>query len=155
MRLAVLTINRMLYRVIKRAVISRCIMALIRGVGSNFLCPRCLIPCNKLGDLSASAPLQTTAGTKATILKAKDETRLGKKEEILKGAGVRDVDVCLHSYYSRSTLLLTTSSTERILENQQLGPTRYLIFRSSPYFPWRSVPTSSLGSPSNTCRGVG
>ena len=128
MQLAVLTINRMLYCVIKCAVISRCIMALIRGVGSNFPCPWCLILCDKLGDLSASAPLWTMAGTKATILKAKDETRLGKKEEILKGAGVWDVDVCLHSYYSCSTLLLTTSSTEYILENQQLGPTCYLIF---------------------------
>ena len=82
-------------------------MALIRGVGSLFPCPRCLIPEVKLGDPSANAPLRTAANTKATIQEARGKKLLGEKEEILKAAGLRDVDVYLYSYHSYFVLLLT------------------------------------------------
>ena len=106
----------MLYCVTELVTI-RCIMALIWGVGSLFPCPRCLISCDKLGDLSVTAPLRTADHTRATILEAREEDLLGDKEESLKCAGLRDVDVRLHSYGSHFILLLTISSTECILED--------------------------------------
>lgn len=90
------TINKMTDRV-PGWVITRCVMALIRGVGSLFPCPRCLIPEAKLGELSASAPLRTTASMKAIIMEARG-MRSGEKEALLKSFGLRDVDVRLSSY---------------------------------------------------------
>jgi len=82
-------------------------MALIRGVGSLFPCPRCLIPDSKLGTLSATAPLRTADGTKAVIYEARKQQAKQDKEEILKNTGLRDVDVCFH--FCHFTLLLTVS----------------------------------------------
>jgi hypothetical protein len=73
-------------------------MALIRGVGSLFPCPRCLISGAIQGELSASAPLRTAAGTEATIQEARGKQLAGDREETLKAAGLRDVDVRLYSY---------------------------------------------------------
>jgi len=90
-------------------------MALIRGVGSLFPCPRCLIPEAKQGDPLARAPLRTAANTRATIQEARGQRLVGSKEEMLKAVGLRDVDVCLCSCF---VLLLMTKITERILEDQ-------------------------------------
>jgi hypothetical protein len=106
----------------------RCIMALIQGVGSLFPCPQCLIPELKQGEPSVSVPLQTEAGTRATLEEARGKERAGDKEDILKAAGLRDVDVRPHFYYYCSILLLTTSLTECILEDQKLRPTCRAIF---------------------------
>jgi len=100
-------------------------MALIRGVGSLFPCPRCLIPEAKQGDPSARAPLRTAVDTRATIQEARGKRLVGDKEEILKAAGLRDVDVCIYSCF---VLLLMTPITERFLEDQQLGPACCVIF---------------------------
>ena len=133
----------------------RSIMALIRGVGSLFPCPRCLISEVKQGDPSASAPLRTAADTRATILEARGKQLVGEKEDVLKAAGLRDVDVRPFSYYNRFTLRLNTSSIECILEDLQLGPTHCVIFRSTPYPPRRYVSASPLGSAPNTPRAIG
>ena len=130
-------------------------MSLIRGVGSLFPCPRCLIPEELQGDLSASAPLRTVAGTKATIEEARNEWLAGDREKILKAAGLRDVNVRPCSYRFNFILLLITSLAEHILEDQQLGPTCRIIFRSSPYFPWWPVPNASVGNRQSTCCGAG
>jgi hypothetical protein len=66
----------------------RCIMALIRGVGSLFPCLWCLIPEAKLGEPSASAPLRTEAGTRATLEEAQGKQCSGDNEDILKAAGL-------------------------------------------------------------------
>lgn len=68
-------------------------MSLIRGVGSLSPCPRCLIQANQQGDPSAHAPAWTSAGTQATIQDARKQRFAKDKEEILKSAGLRDVDV--------------------------------------------------------------
>jgi len=94
-------------------------MALIRGVGSLFPCPRCLIPEAKQGDPLACARLRTAADTRATIQEARGKRLAGEKEEMLKAAGLRDVDVRLYSYFM---LLLITSTIERVLEDQKLRP---------------------------------
>ena len=67
-------------------------MALIRGVKCLFPCPRCLIPQAKQGSLS-SAPLRTVASTRAIIQEAREQQHAQEKEEILKAAGLRNVDV--------------------------------------------------------------
>ena len=103
-------------------------MALIQGVNSLFLCPRCLISGDKQGDILVHVPLQTEATTKATIKKACEQQLAGDKEEILKGTGLQDVDVCPCYRYPCFVVLLTTSLTECFLEDQQLGPTCYIIF---------------------------
>ena len=68
-------------------------MALIRGTTSLYPCPRCLIPQADQGDPSKVAPLRTAQGTKDVINVARSQRLLGEKEEILKAAGLRDVDV--------------------------------------------------------------
>jgi len=70
-------------------------MALIRGVGSLVPCPRCLIPDHELGRPGASAPLRTADRTKTVIQEARKERYAKDKEEVLKAAGLRDVDVRL------------------------------------------------------------
>lgn len=92
-------------------------MALIRGVKCLFPCPRCLIPESEQGDVSASAPLRTTVSTKAVIQRAREQRRAGDREEILKGSGLRDVDVCLHFRYPGFVPQLTTFLAEYILED--------------------------------------
>ena len=68
-------------------------MALIRGVTSLYPCPRCLIPQADQGDPSTVAPSRTAEGTKNMIDKARSQRLLGEKEEVLRGAGLRDIDV--------------------------------------------------------------
>lgn len=68
-------------------------MALIRGVGSLAPCPRCLIVEKDMWNPSIHALPRTSAGTCATIADSKREKRVGKREEILKSAGLRDVEV--------------------------------------------------------------
>ena len=68
-------------------------MALIRGVTSLHPCPRCLIHKDQQGDLSQTAALRTAADMKAKVLEARETEYAYEKEEILKGCGLRDVDV--------------------------------------------------------------
>lgn len=81
----------------------------------------------------SSAPPRTAVDTEATIQEARGQRYAVDKEEILKAKGLRNVDVFLCSYDSCFILLLTTSSTECILEDKKLGPTWRVGFRSSPY----------------------
>ena len=68
-------------------------MALIRGVGSLHPCPRCLIHHMKLKDLTHVSVLRTTENMKAEVQRARTQRLLKDKEEILKSAGLREVDV--------------------------------------------------------------
>jgi len=70
-------------------------MSLIRGVNGLCPCPRCLIQADKQGDPSGRAPARTAANTQATINRARQQKFLKDKEEILKNAGLRDVDVLI------------------------------------------------------------
>ena len=105
--------------------IIRCVMALTRGVNSLFPCTQCLIPNSEQGDPSATAPLQTTAGTIAVLHEAREQHLLGEKEDILKNAGLRDVDV---SFIHLSYTATNNSSVECILEDKQLRPIYSIIF---------------------------
>lgn len=68
-------------------------MALIRGVGSLAPCPRCLVKEENLSDPCLHSPPRTSHAMQAIITRANQETLTGSKEEILKHAGLRDVDV--------------------------------------------------------------
>lgn len=102
-------------------------MALIRGVGSLFPCPRCLIPEAKQGDLSARAPLQTVASTKATIQEAREQELVRDREELLKASGLRDVDVWNphSSHFSFCTAANDTS--RRTFSGRLIIPTHTLL----------------------------
>ena len=94
-------------------------MALIRGVKSIAPCPRCLITHEDLWNPSLQALLRTSAGTQATFEEVKREKLVGKKEEILKSVGLRDVEVSYNHLHSVCTL---TDSPEYILADWELRP---------------------------------
>jgi hypothetical protein len=71
----------------------RSVMSLIRGVNSLFPCPRCLIHTDQQGDPSVRAPARTSADMQAIVQDARQERFAKDKEETLKSAGLRDVDV--------------------------------------------------------------
>jgi hypothetical protein len=68
-------------------------MALIRGINSLFPCPVCLVPGDKLSDLSVTFPLRTTEAMKAVYEEANNAPNAAEKEAILKESGLRDVKV--------------------------------------------------------------
>ena len=68
-------------------------MALIRGLNSLFPCPVCLVPGDKLSDLSETFPLRTTEAMKAVYEEANKAPSAVEKEAILKDSGLRDIKV--------------------------------------------------------------
>ena len=70
-------------------------MALIRGVGSLFPCPRCLVAESDLWDPRIHSDLRTTESTQDIIKQANEEDTVGGKEKILKWNGLRDIQVPL------------------------------------------------------------
>lgn len=101
-------------------------MSLIRGVNGLCPCPRCLIQADQQGDPSACAPARTAANTQTTIRDARRQKFAKDKEEKLKLAGLRDVDVCHFPIFFLP--LFTVTPTERLLEDRALRPTRGTIF---------------------------
>ena len=71
----------------------RCVMALIRGTNSVSPCPRCLVKSEEMADPSVDSQRRTSAVTKATIADASRKKRAAEREEILKSAGLRNVEV--------------------------------------------------------------
>jgi hypothetical protein len=63
-------------------------MALIRGINSHFPCPVCLVPGEKLSDLSLTFPLRTTEEMKAVYEEANKLSSVAEKEAILKEFGL-------------------------------------------------------------------
>ena len=70
-------------------------MALIRGINSHYPCPVCLVPADKLSDLSKTFKLRTTQDMKEVYEKANEADSIANKEIILKGYGLRDIKVWL------------------------------------------------------------
>ncbi|KAI6127987.1 hypothetical protein EDD16DRAFT_1690555 [Pisolithus croceorrhizus] len=69
------------------------VMALIRGVKSNFPCPICLIPRDHISDFPAQCELRTTENVLKVLEDARSQDTQEKKEQILIQQGLRDVDV--------------------------------------------------------------
>ncbi|KAF8971925.1 hypothetical protein BDZ97DRAFT_1901552 [Flammula alnicola] len=73
----------------------QCFMALIRGIGSLFPCPVCLVPQDELSDLLKEFEPRTTTSMKKVYEEAQELGRLKRadaKEAKLKSHGLRDVE---------------------------------------------------------------
>ena len=81
-------------------------MSLIWGINSITSCPWCLVKTKDFGDPSAQAKLQMSTSMQEIIKEAKQEELIGKREEILKPAGLRDIEVSYNYFYS--VCILTT-----------------------------------------------
>lgn len=68
-------------------------MALIRGGGSNYPCPICLVPKTQLCD-GSTHPLRTSESMQQVYDEAIKMCTIGQREEHLKGYGLRNVEVC-------------------------------------------------------------
>jgi hypothetical protein len=72
----------------------KAIMSLTHGVMSNFPCPICLIPEDKLSSIMPhNYPLCTGQATSTLLIKARVEHHKGRREVILKSQAIHDVDV--------------------------------------------------------------
>ena len=68
-------------------------MALIRGGGSNYPCPICLVPSIQLCD-GSTHPLRTSEGMQKVYNEAVAMGSITQREEHLKEYGLRNVEVC-------------------------------------------------------------
>jgi hypothetical protein len=70
-------------------------MALTRGVRALWPCPVCLIPHDKLSDMSHCYPRRTSRDSQAILETARERETAEEWEEVLKEYGLRDVLVSL------------------------------------------------------------
>lgn len=68
-------------------------MALIRGGGSNYPCPVCLVPKDQMCD-GSTHPLRTSESMQRVYDEAAEMDTIKDREEHLKGYGLRFVEVC-------------------------------------------------------------
>ena len=68
-------------------------MSLTRGTNSKFPCPICLVPWDLLSDLLQNHPIRTAQSSEALVRQART-LNSEEGENLLKSAGLRDVDVC-------------------------------------------------------------
>jgi hypothetical protein len=68
-------------------------MTLIRGLRSYAPCPVCLIPGDKLADLSETFELRTK-GKMREIYEQAQELNTADKDDLLKTYGLQNVEVC-------------------------------------------------------------
>jgi len=74
-------------------------MNLIRGLNGLFPCPRCLVPKDKLSDLSLRFPLRTAEHTAKVLEAAEGQKRQTEKEKVLKSFSVRPITVHLPLFF--------------------------------------------------------
>ncbi|KAG2122316.1 hypothetical protein BD769DRAFT_1389778 [Suillus cothurnatus] len=84
--------------------VSRSVMSLTRGMMSNFPCPICLIPEDKLSSVMPhNYTLHTCQATNDLLIKARAECCKGQQEAILKGQSIHDVDNTFHKMNRKTT----------------------------------------------------
>lgn len=86
--------------------IFRCVIALIRGLRGLLPCPICTIRQEDLWDLLNISPLRTTQMSRQILEEARGQRLVAQKEEILKHAGLRDIEVCNTIYLNLFTKYL-------------------------------------------------
>ncbi|KAH9024194.1 hypothetical protein EDB85DRAFT_2075196 [Lactarius pseudohatsudake] len=69
----------------------QCIMSLIRGLGGKRPCPICVVPNDKLADISMTWPLRTAARTQE-LLKEAQSLNNAESENLLSMHGIRNID---------------------------------------------------------------
>ena len=93
--------------------VPRCFMALIRGSNGLAPCPVCLVPRDKLSDLSQSFKLRDTVSHTSHI-DLENYTTPAKREEKLKELGLQPLEVFNHKIF---IIVVKCSYKECILEN--------------------------------------
>lgn len=73
--------------------ILRCVIALIRGLRGLLPCPICTIRQEDLWNLLDVSPMRTTQSSRQILEEARSQRLVTHKEEILKKAGLRDIEV--------------------------------------------------------------
>ncbi|KAF8209353.1 hypothetical protein K438DRAFT_1572521 [Mycena galopus ATCC 62051] len=68
-----------------------CVMALIRGLKSNYPCPICMIKREEQSDTTKIAPLRTSHGSREIVERGR-RLKADGREELLKSHGLRNVD---------------------------------------------------------------
>ncbi|KIK16153.1 hypothetical protein PISMIDRAFT_16020 [Pisolithus microcarpus 441] len=68
------------------------VMALIHGIKSNFPCPICLIPHDRISDFPAQCELRTSKNILKVLWEVHSQDTTEKKEQILIEQGLHDVD---------------------------------------------------------------
>ncbi|KAI6157711.1 hypothetical protein BKA82DRAFT_131015 [Pisolithus tinctorius] len=68
------------------------VMALMRGVMSNYPCPICLIPREEISKFPTDCERRTSENVFKTLQEARSQNRADHKEQILAKQGLRDVD---------------------------------------------------------------
>ncbi|KAG2033410.1 hypothetical protein BDR03DRAFT_872154, partial [Suillus americanus] len=91
------------------------IMSLTRGVMSNFPCPICLIPKDKLSSIMPhNYPLRTSQATSTLLIEARAGHSKGRREVILKSQAIRDVDNAFHDMNHKTTDVHCALSYDRL-----------------------------------------
>ncbi|RXW22756.1 hypothetical protein EST38_g3097 [Candolleomyces aberdarensis] len=70
----------------------QCVMAAIRGMGSAYPCPVCLIPLEEFPGLSKKYPLRTSESMKKIYDDANNDRTVAEREALLKAVGLRNVE---------------------------------------------------------------
>ncbi|KAG2115634.1 hypothetical protein DEU56DRAFT_919346 [Suillus clintonianus] len=80
------------------------VMSLTRGIMSNFPCPICLIPKDKLSSVMPhNYTLRTSQATATLLIEARAEHRKGQWEVILKSQSICEVDNTFHNMNPKTT----------------------------------------------------
>ncbi|KAG1776490.1 hypothetical protein EV702DRAFT_1046098 [Suillus placidus] len=91
------------------------IMSLTGGVMSNFPCPICPIPKDKLSSIMLhNYPLHTSQATSTLLIEARAEHRKGRREVILKSQAIHDVDNAFHDMNHKTTDVHHALSHDRL-----------------------------------------
>jgi hypothetical protein len=107
----------------------QCVMALIRGFGSDCPCPVCLVPKKQLTDHSTTYPMRTVEDAQAGLQLWSRDRAAGEAE--LKKQSLRPVKVCDSD--AVSVLNSLTGAIIRIPSGKSSGPTRIMHLHRIPY----------------------
>lgn len=106
-------------------------MTLICGTGSACLCPTCLIPLDKLSDLSVVEAKHTTNSMKAILDQAKGLRKKEDQEELLKSYSLHGIEVS--QLKSNFNLTLVLNLAHRISFGHSTIPTFIPLFLGTTF----------------------
>ena len=99
-------------------------MSLIRGFGGKLPCPICLIPSEKLSDITSIYPLRTSVQSQHIYESAQNLSSASERESLFKDFGLRNVPVCF--------ILITGSLTKHYF---RMFSGMYTIWMFTMHFP--------------------
>jgi hypothetical protein len=99
-----------------------CKFCACRALGADFPCSKCLVPHDKLDELTIHYKSCTTDTMRKCYEQAQETTSHPAKERILRASGLHDIKVCC--YLISSTTHILTTATHRILAGRSASLTR-------------------------------